>query len=270
MNSVIINKVQTIATKSKSFITLGLSVLTFISGLYPPSIVNAIDPETLHQYEIATEIVTGTSIDIEIANEIVDEVLTKEENDVAKTKATAELVEEEMKTQQQIIADEERRIQLEKEEAERKERERVAQIESITADPNDVSKVSNLTMEQLHILTEDTWWKGNEQALYDLEHIYGINAFYAMSVSTLESGHGTSERARYKDNYYGIEVSTDFGDLYNCTMYFGDFQKRLYIEKGLVSVWNIGPKYCPPNRNWETYMANKMNELYTKVMITIK
>lgn len=175
-----------------------------------------------------------------------------------------EYIDAEIENQKKIIAEEEARIQREKEEA------RIAQIESITADPNDISKVSNLTEEQYSILTQGTWWEGHEQVLIDLEKIYSINAFYAMSVSTLESGHGTSDRAYDRNNYYGAEVPTYFESLYDNTMYFGDFQNRLYVSEGLISVWNIGPKYCPPNRDWEVYVANSMAELRNKVQSTLR
>lgn len=170
----------------------------------------------------------------------------------------------EVENQKKMIAEEEARIQREKEEA------RIAQINSITADPYDVSKVSNLTEEQYYILTKGTWWEGHEQVLIDLEKRYSINAFYAMSVSTLESGHGKSDRAYERKNFYGAEVPTYFESLYDNTMYFGDFQNRLYISEGLISVWQIGPKYCPPNRNWEAYVSNSMAELLNKVVSTLK
>lgn len=178
--------------------------------------------------------------------------------------ASQEDIDTEIENQRKIIAEEEARIQREKEAA------RIAQIESITADPNDISKVSNLTEDQYYVLTKGTWWEGHEQVLIDLEKNYSINAFYAMSVSTLESGHGTSERAYNRNNYYGAEVPTYFESLYDNTMYFGDFQNRLYVAEGLVSVWQIGPKYCPPNRNWESYVANNMTELLNKVQSTLR
>ena len=188
---------------------------------------------------------------------------------VSSSMTPKQYIADEVLSQQKIIEEEQERIRLEQEAIQQAEIERIAQINSITADPNDISKVSNLTYDQYFILTKDTWWEGREQILIDLEKYYGINAFYAMSVSTLESGHGTSDRAKLKHNYYGAEVPTYFEGLYDNTMYFGDFQSRLYVDKGIVSVWAIGPIYCPPNRNWEIYMATHMKELYNKVISTL-
>lgn len=187
----------------------------------------------------------------------------KSEDDIntMSSMVSRESIDAEIENQKRIMAEEEARIQ---------EEARIAQINSITADPNDVSKVSNLTEEQYYILTQGTWWEGHEQVLIDLEKNYSINAFYTMAVSTLESGHGTSDRACIRNNYYGAEVPTYFESLYDNTMYFGDFQNRLYVSEGLISVWSIGPKYCPPNRDWEVYVSSNMIELRNKVVTTLK
>lgn len=138
-------------------------------------------------------------------------------------------------------------------------------INNFTCDPSNVKKITNLTLEDMTYLTEGTWWSGHEQTLYDLEQNYGINAGFAMAVSSLESGHGTSSRARNRNNFYGITSSKNYGSRYNCTMYFGDLINRLYVDNGRVSVHTIGPKYCPPNRKWEIYMESYMNNITYKV-----
>lgn len=169
-----------------------------------------------------------------------------------------------------IKAELERKERLEREAAEKAEAERLAQIDSITANPDNVTELSNLTEEQFSILVQGTWWEGNEWILMEIEAQYHLNAMFAMSVSTLESGCGTTWRARVKQNYYGAEVPTYFEGLYDSSMYFGDFVNRLYIDEGLISVWAIGPKYCPPNRNWENYMYDYMNKLKNKVVETVR
>ena len=140
-------------------------------------------------------------------------------------------------------------------------------INSIVCDPNDISKVSNLKAEDFKLLTEGTWWEGNEQALVDLEKNYHINAMFAMSVSTLESGKGTSDRSKIKRNFYGMEISRTFSGLYDCTQYWGNLMDSKYVESwNKISVWSIGPTYCPPNREWECYMNNNMKSLYNNLI----
>jgi beta-N-acetylglucosaminidase len=143
-----------------------------------------------------------------------------------------------------------------------KRKKRIAFINSVVCNPDDISRVTGLEkISDYKCLTEGTWWSGHEQALYDLEHTYGINAAFAMSVSTLESGSGTSTRANSRHNYYGIELSTVWNSLDDNTLYWGGLINRVYVSKGLTSVWSIGPVYCPPNREWENFMASNMQSL---------
>jgi len=133
-------------------------------------------------------------------------------------------------------------------------------IESFICDPNDIRKITGLSIKDMKYLTMGTWLEGKEQALYDLEHQYGINAAFAMGVSTLESGSGSSNRARNRNSFYGESTGKCYANHYDNTMYFGDFMSRLYINSGKISVDTIGPKYCPPNRKWEIFVRNYMTE----------
>lgn len=172
------------------------------------------------------------------------------------------------KTLEEKIAD-----QMEEERI-RKEQERIEKINnyinSIVCDPSDVSRVSNLNKEDYCYLTEGTWWEGHEDTLYDLEKNHGISALFAMSVSTLESAGGTSIRASSKHNYYGIELPTVWNGLYDNTQWWGNLIKESYVGSGYKSVWQIGPKYCPPNRDWESYHNDKMHELYNNLISRLK
>lgn len=220
--------------------------------------------ETPKKTEDDTEIVTVN--DIILPDVDVVDAVSLVGNSVPRT-----YMKEQLENQQTVIHEETTRIRLEQEAAIQAEAARIAQIESITANTDNVSLVSNMTEEQYYIATKDTWWEGREQVLMDLERRYGINAFFAMAVSTLESGHGTSPYSKKYNRFYGEDTSPAPSEgLYDSTMYFGDFINRLYIDEGLTDVWSIGPKYCPPNRNWEVYVYNKMNELYNKVMSTVR
>jgi uncharacterized FlgJ-related protein len=271
------------ATRHKREHILNVLIIVILAvSIFPATIVEAYNNMTYQGEDINTIAQDDTLSkygDYVDSIEILESMeLTKSENtvDVVKQSFDNKLVASVAEEQQTIIDNETARLaegerQRQLEEERRIEEERLAQIASITSNPDDVTQISNMTLEQMAMATEGTWWEGNEQALYDLEQNYHINAFYAMAVSTLESGNGTSERANSRANYYGIESGKHYNTLYECTMYFGDFQNRLYIndDDHLISVWTIGPKYCPPNRKWEVYMANKMNELYNKVIETV-
>jgi len=173
--------------------------------------------------------------------------------------------------QKQVIEERRTLETLEKQVRQDIENERIAAIKeyisSIVCDPNDISKVSNLNAEDFSLLTKGTWWEGNEQALVDLEKNHHINAMFAMSVSSLESGKGKSDRAKIRKNFYGMEIGKIFSGLYDCTQYWGNLMSEKYVGSWhKISVWNIGPTYCPPNRAWETYMNSSMIGFYNNLI----
>lgn len=140
------------------------------------------------------------------------------------------------------------------------------EMNNIQINSYDVRQITGLSVENMRLLTQGTWLEGQEQALYDLEQTYHINACYAMAVSSLESGCGTSSRARNRRSFYGESTSKKYSSFYENTMYFGDFMSRLYTNVGRISVFSIGPKYCPPNRRWESYMHSYMSEKHQLLM----
>lgn len=160
---------------------------------------------------------------------------------------------EEQAAQEAIIAqvEEERRLAVEEEIR--------SYINTVGIDPDNVSRITNLRREDMHLLTEGTWWEGQEDTLYQLERDYGISAAFAMGVSTLESGSGTSRLAKMEHNYYGFMTDKTWNNRHDCTMYFGEKLSANYVGEGKKSVDSIGPKYCPPNREWEVYVRNYMN-----------
>ena len=146
-------------------------------------------------------------------------------------------------------------------------KEREEYINSIVCDPTDVSKVSGLKESDFKLLTEGTWWEGNEAALVELESEYGVNAMFAMSVSTLESGFGESVRAQSQNNYYGLEVSRSWESLYDNTQYWGSLISKYYVGEGRSSVDSISTKYCPPNSDfWAEYNRGEMVDLYNQLI----
>ena len=172
---------------------------------------------------------------------------------------------------EQVIDEKRTLMTLEEEVMGDMEQERIAAIKeyinSIVCDPLDVSKVSNLKAEDFKLLTKGTWWEGNEQALIDLEQNHHINAMFAMSVSSLESGRGTSPRALTKKNFYGMEIGRGFYSLYDCTQYWGKLISEKYVgQLEKESVYEIGPTYCPPNRDWENFMDTTMHSFYNSLI----
>ena len=208
-----------------------------------------------------------TSFEIAIRQKVVVSTTIPNEADFV----TADAIQEEARRQEVLekefteeIAERERLLEEQRIEAERQAYRDY--VDSIVCDPCDIARISGLRKEDYALLTEGTWWEGYEDTLYELETEYGVNAMFAMSVSTLESYFGTSVRASSRHNYYGIELDRNWSGLYDNTIFWGGMMNRVYIEDGVVSVWNIGPIYCPPNRQWEVYMNDNMNMLYNSLI----
>lgn len=245
--------VITIGSKIVSYIMLTLVIIEAMAIFMPSLVVHAPTTDaatTVHN--TTTDATTDNNVIVFTSVPMIEDV---EGNDTIK-----QAIETEMRAQEVL----ETQIAEELVEEARLEEiaKRQAYIDSIVCDPTDVSRISGLKAEDFKYLTEGTWWSGHEDILYQLEQECGINALFAMSVSTLESGCGTSYRASSKHNYYGIELAKSWDSLYSNTLWWGDMIQRLYVDKGVSSVWNIGPIYCPPNRDWEVYMNDHMNALY--------
>lgn len=243
------------ASNFMSYIMLTLVIIELMAILTPSMMVYA--PTT----SAATNHNTTTTIDA-TANDVIVFTSVPMIEDAEINDTIKEVVAEEVRKQEILEA------QIIEELAEEERLARIAEqqvyIDSIVCDPTDVSRISGLKAEDFKYLTKGTWWEGHEETLYQLEQQCGINALFAMSVSTLESGRGTSYRASSKHNYYGIELANKSWDgLYDNTLWWGDMMQRLYVGKDVISVWDIGPIYCPPNRQWEVYMNDHMTELYT-------
>ena len=140
-------------------------------------------------------------------------------------------------------------------------------IKPIICDTTDITKTSNMTKEQISHMLKDTWLEGEEDTLYNIEQNNGINIFFVYAVATLESGYGTSSRARNKNNFYGIEISKNFDSYKHNTEYFGSMMNRVYIDKGKININDIGQTYCPPNPNWGKLISQIMKEQYEKMTV---
>lgn len=147
------------------------------------------------------------------------------------------------------------------EELKQLERER---IDTIHYNPKNVTEPSNMTVEDIRILLEDTPLAGTEYAFYNIEKDSGINAFYAISVAYQECGRKFKEpRVVNNNNIFGIMGNPYYKSKQECIYYFADFTQRLYLNQGLTSVYTIQPKYCPPDKTWSGDVASFMKEHHT-------
>ena len=132
---------------------------------------------------------------------------------------------------------------------------------------------SNLEPGDVAELLKDSKLSGIEDAVIEVEDTFGINALFTLSVAMLESGHGTSQFAKEKNNLFGMNANdmspTDaFGyeSMDESVLDFGERISKYYIEQGLTRLDTIASKYCPgPNKDWDdkvrTIMEGNINKL---------
>lgn len=134
----------------------------------------------------------------------------------------------------------------------------------------DVINKSNITLEQLSSLTNNTGLKGIENAIIEVEDKYEINAFFTLAVARLESANGNARLARDKNNLFGINaVDSDpyrkafsYDTKSDCVQAFGNIVKNNYVNKGLDTPGKINPIYCPTNDTWSSQVITIMKEEY--------
>ncbi len=93
---------------------------------------------------------------------------------------------------------------------------------------------------------------GKGAKLIELQNKYGISAALLAAIVNTESGHGSSNAARTKNNVAGIMSASSnfmklatFDSVDDCLEALAKNLKKNYVDKGLVTISQIHSKYCP-------------------------
>lgn len=122
---------------------------------------------------------------------------------------------------------------------------------------------SNLTAEQIDILLEGTDLHGIGQAVYEIEEKNGINAFFTISVASLESGYGSSALAKNKNNLFGM-LGCSFKSRESCVRYFGELINDYEYNHNINMTPNsINTRYCTESK-WKSDVVWLMNHYVEK------
>ena len=148
------------------------------------------------------------------------------------------------------------------------------------ANVNNVTHASNATPEELNraINSSCKWmsqYNTNGQLgefYYKMEQQYGINAYFAISVSISEVGaQDASNLARTKNNIYGLRNNNGwltFSSYEDCIQYWFNTISKYYVEKrGLISVQSISNRYCGGDQTWIKNVSNYMYKLPDRSLI---
>lgn len=144
-------------------------------------------------------------------------------------------------------------------------------FKKIEFDPEDVTKPSNLTVDEIQFILRGTKLYELAQDFYDAEEEYGVNSFFIISLCALESGWGTSSRAINDNNLTGFGVYSDSSKGINSAtkrdniMLTAKTIKNNYLTVGGVcyygtSINSINIKYSA-SPTWASKITNIGNNL---------
>ena len=229
----------------KRIVSIILAVLTLFTTAFAANIaediVDTSSTTTEEAYALnPTQIAMSNSVGI---------VLT--ETDIQEAKAALQKLQEEIARKKAA------------EEAARKEAERVAYVNSQKYTYN-VFSITGLSVDEFNKLLAPYALAGNGQALYDMEHTYGVNGIFCMSVAMIESSLGGYGPSRNSHNYWGI-LGRSWSSDYAGIMGFGDYIKNSGYYNG-KSIESIAYIYCPPTASkWAANVKSFMNTLWSRV-----
>lgn len=103
------------------------------------------------------------------------------------------------------------------------------------------------------------------KSVYELaEEIYGVEAELLEAIERLETGNYTSDVYKAKNNTWGAfdgKEYKSFDSHEQSTLELARCLKLYYLDEGIVTLTEIGRKYCPSDPNW----SEKVNEIYMEL-----
>ena len=128
-------------------------------------------------------------------------------------------------------------------------------LDGVVFNPNDVTELSNISVKQMRQILQDTDLQEFAPVYVRIEKELHINAIAICALSALESGWGTSKRAKEDHNYTGFGVYSDEAEGINAAsgeenlLMTAKHIREKYLTKGAVydngpSLVGINTMYC--------------------------
>lgn len=139
-------------------------------------------------------------------------------------------------------------------------------------DPNDITRPSNITVEEMRKLLKGTQLEGVAEGYILSEKIFGINALGLYGLTVNESAYGTSRLAKEKNNISGFRAydedpyknASTFKSKTYCVLTTARLLDENYINEGLKSTSSINKKYAK-----DTKWHKKINNIAYKALSDI-
>lgn len=112
-----------------------------------------------------------------------------------------------------------------------------------------IGNYSGLTPDQINGLVSGTGLAGLGNTIYNVEQTYNVDAFFILSIASLESGYGTSKRYHRTNDLFGMIAINHFDSVDESINYFGRLISSYpikYKKSGVtLTPAGIAKKYCP-------------------------
>lgn len=131
-----------------------------------------------------------------------------------------------------------------------------------------ITSKSGLTEDEISYLLKGSYMEDYAYLYYNAEKTHGINAYYILAVSQLESGWGKSNAGMYYNNIFGLMTGSGgfqwFETKQDCVEYWLGLMTSFYINRELDTPNEIGPVYCTSSE-WPSVICKYMNDLVARV-----
>lgn len=146
---------------------------------------------------------------------------------------------------------------------------------TITDQPRNVqlflTQKTNLTPEELSVITRGTSLEGIEYAAAEIEEEYGINSLFTLALAAHESGWGNSYLARERNNLFGIAAydsnvgsASSYSSKSECVRSWGRLIANEYFAHGRTTLYSINSIYAS-DPGWANEVHTQMLEMSGKV-----
>lgn len=131
---------------------------------------------------------------------------------------------------------------------------------------SEVCKTGTVTADQLNrhfARYKNSKLNGKGNVFISMEKKYGISARFMAAIATQESGCGTSNRARTRNDCFGMTgygKNKRWGSIDSNIECAFSLIDRLYIKKGRTTVTSIGRVYCATG-GWASHVTSHMRRI---------
>lgn len=124
--------------------------------------------------------------------------------------------------------------------------------------PNNLLEKSNLTRDDAYRMLKGSKLQSVSSHYIYAEETYGVNAIFLMGLTSLESGHGTSNIAISNNNIGGVRKGSgeysSFSSWESCISYIANLISKYYLKDDATyfsgrSIWDVNENYCE-NSDW--------------------